>query len=264
MTATVADRLDAVRAEQMSMSMRLTSYGLTFAYGLSADERHEGNLPLDTRNTSLLEAVRELFFVYPELCYPYQSVRVCYTPQYSVLVPRDLYQSSDASAWLEGVGLGEGLQALGYALGEEPKVIVGAWPSELYQFFSRTYLQLHFEPYYIALLQERQLKSRLEACTELCVSLRLEGMDCLVVRMGELIFVNSFAWTALEQDVRLGEAVYYVFAIWQSLGLSVESDAIYVATPCDHAQTQALGESLTRELAQRVRRVDLGAYTPTI
>lgn len=264
MTATVADRLDAVRAEQMSMSMRLTSYGLTFAYGHSANDRHEGILPLDTRTTSLEEAVRELFFVYPELCYPYQSVKVYYTPQHSVLVPRDLYQSSDVGGWLHGVGLNKGLQALGYPLREEPKVIVGAWSAELYQFLCRTHLQLHFEPYYIALLEARRLESRLGSYDELVLSLRPEGVDCLVLRSGELIFVNSFGWTTLEEQARLGEAVYYSFAIWQSMGLRAEHDAIHVVYPPDHSDTEALGKHLMDELALRIRRSTHATYAPII
>lgn len=266
--------LTAIQAEQMNMSIRLASDGLTFAISYNARPQEiftRGHLPLGYGYRSWSEAVRELFYAHPELSLPYRQVDLYYEPMYSVLVPEELYDPADPAVWLRTIEAeervsGDSYVYLGRRIIDEEKVIVSAWYADLYQFVHRTHLQLHTHPYYMPVLERRKLISRQRSGAELCMLIRPEGVDCFILQAGELIFLNSFTFVNTQEQTDLvGELTYYTFSIWRSMGLSTTESHLYLSYPLgakpEESPLRATAERLCGELSSRLAHIETEALS---
>lgn len=274
--------LDAVQAEQVDMSIWLRSDGLTFAQSYASDtlgrqvpkggEANSWGLiaqaerKLSRSAESVAQAYSELIYTEPQLALPYRSVRLYYTPLFSVIVPLELFRSSEAMHWLCLIGgqtfEGKEYQAVSYILEDEGKCIVSAVESQLAGLLSRTYLQLEYCPYFVPLIQERKPESRSRASRELNIALTLDGMDCFALQMGSLKLLNSFGWIAVgDEDKRLGELTYYIFAFWQNLGFDPLADSLHLSYYGDSAELEGLAVRATAELSSRLKHITHSPYS---
>lgn len=262
MTLSSVGGLNATRAEQMYMSIRLKSDGLTFAVGYGTEPIGMATLPLAGYG-DLGEAVREQFFTHPELSFPYREVIVYFEPMYSVLVPRELYDPQSSDMWCGALSEDtSGIESIGYPLPDESKVIVSAWSADLYQFLHRTHLRLRMIPYYVSLIERRKIITRQLQGAELCVSLRRDGADCFVLRAGELVFLNNFSWVnAHSQEDMLGELKFYTFSLWHSIALSADADSLLLAYPIGDQMLQEVAQGALVELSTRIARTEELAHT---
>lgn len=264
MTTSVISGITATEAEQMNMSIRLLSDGLTFILSNSTESQEiisHGHLLLERHYQGEEEAVRELFFAHPELCLPYRSVTFHYAPIYSVLAPEELFAPAEAMHWLSSALGGnkpvlEQLWATHYTLVDEAKVIVSAIDTDLYRFLQRTHLQLYVAPYYAPILEGRKPTSRSHSGVELSVVLRSGGSDCFALRSGETIFLNSFTWVnPSSSEDTLGELTYYISSLWRNLGLNGHTDRLYITYPSDSLVEERTAERLGATLATRIAHI---------
>lgn len=256
MDASALGMLDAIQAEQVNMSIRLRSDGLTFALStlLETEEtrREEQTLPFERGLSSLEQSFEQLLYLHPELTLPYRSVQVVYTPLCSVLVPADLYREGEAEHWFAPIVgstcLGETYMVLSHPLPHEGKVLLTSIPRGLYGYLKRTYLQLEFTPYYLPILEVYQRKSREIASEKLCLMLRSEGMDCLALRSGELRLINTFSWTKQADSTSvLDELLFYTFSLWRSLSLDPRVDElVLLASSSEHPMGMLVQEAQER------------------
>lgn len=269
MTSSVLARLDAVQAEQYNMSIRLSSDGLTFALSYSSSPQatlERGTLSLEPGYASAEEAVRELLYRHPELTLPFDQVTLYYEPYFSTLVPSELYEAHQASHWLSIVGgkdwEGAPYQCLTHALSDEPKVIVSAWSEGLYQFLRRMHLQLTTIPYYVPIIERVRRYSRQHTGCDLYVLVRREGMDVVALRAGEVIYLNTFGWAMPEDRTTLvGEAIFYTFSLWRSLGLEGEADSLHLLYDEARSESYTLVSEMLEHLSPRVREVSADPFT---
>lgn len=269
MNASALGMLDAIQAEQVNMSIRLRSDGLTFA--LSTPNRGEElreekqTLSFERGLPSLEQALEQMFYLYPDLTLPYRAVHIAYTPLCSVLVPTDLYQDDDADQWFALVVgstcLGEAYAVLSHPLPSEGKVLLSAIPRGLHGYLRRTYLQLEFTPYYLPILEIYQRKSRESSGEKLCLILRSEGMDCLALCMGELRLINTFSWTKQADATSvLDELLFYTFSLWRSLSLDPRADElVLLASSLDHPMGLLSQEAQVR-LSEYIAQVSIDYF----
>lgn len=250
------------QSEEMSMSIRLMSGGLAFALWSIKQEREPvacGFLPMGTGYGSWWEAMQDLFFQNEILCFPYHSVEVYYQPQQIILIPHEHYEAEELALWLQAVSplsADEEIQwqALAYPLEDEGKLQGLAWSQPMYQFLQRTHLRLRMIPEYMPWLASRKRQSRQSIQAELCVSLHQEGIDCFLIKQGEVHFANQYRFVRpSDPQAMLGEMNYYILALWRSLALQGESDGLslcYSLDECEEACSRSLAllEQLREEL----------------
>lgn len=254
-----------IEAEQKYMSIRLQSYGLTFAIAdqpvaLSELIQVGHTLPLETGHDTLASAVQSLYYTHPELSLPYHQVYLYYIPEQSVLVPESLHSEADASAWIEIVGglEREPMQVLSYALPSERKVMVSAWDAPLYQYLKRTHLQLRAIPYIAPLLEHLRPESRQHIGRTLVVSLRPEGMDCALLRSGDTEMLNTYRWVSPHDlDACASEAVYYILSLSQSAGLDLLNDPLLLSKQELCPEGYSLADLVRRQLVRRIKQIRL-------
>ncbi len=271
MNASALGALDAIKAEQVDMSIRLRSDGLTFALlepGVSdrcPSEQSGQSLAFPRGHASLESAMEQAIYLHPELALPYREVHILYTPLCSMLVPADLFAEEEAGDWLGAVvgnSLGgEEYVALSHPLSGEDKVLLSAIPRGLYSYLRRTYLKPELTPYYLPILETYQRQSREQAGERLCVILRLEGMDCMALRQGELRLINSFSWTRpTDEGAMLDELLFYVFSLWRGLSLEATRDQLVLLSTASAHPLGRLAQEAQERLVAHIGQIQTEHY----
>jgi len=97
-------------------------------------------------------------------------------------------------------------------------------PVNVFDFFNRTFVDLHFIHHLFPLISYFVGKTRMGNAHRLIVNMQKKGLDILYfAHSGELIFSNHFKCS------QLNDAVYYIFFIWKQFHLNQLKDCIYVA-----------------------------------
>ncbi|KGN69930.1 DUF3822 family protein [Porphyromonas sp. COT-239 OH1446] len=229
----------ALEVEQYSMSIRLASDGLVFA--LSPLQKgshlptHREVVRVEASGDLWRQELRDAILQRPLLLQSYPKILVYYEPSAGVLVPQELYDEGEAEIWLRNIlthpcGRADqeaSLYALSYPWKQEGKVFVHYWDEEVYHFLQRTLHSPSFAPYFAQLIDRRKALSRRDGRAELCVFVRRRGFDCILVREEEQVFYNSFVFVSpFDEKSKVGELLYYIFALWQDLGLDAGRDSL--------------------------------------
>ncbi|MDO4692041.1 MAG: DUF3822 family protein [Porphyromonadaceae bacterium] len=263
--------VNSSQSEEMNMSIRLMSGGLAFALWSSREEAEpltQGFIPIGTGYGSWSEAMQDVFFQNEFLCFPYHSVSAYYQPEQIVLIPREHYEAEELGLWLQAVSplsAGEEPQwgALAYPLEDEGKLQGLAWSQSMYQFLQRTHLRLRMIPEYMPWLALRKRLSRQSTQAELCVSLHPEGIDCFLVKQGEVQFANQYRFVRpSDEHDAIGEMNYYILALWRSLELRGQIDSLALCYSLDEGESNSprlldLLEGLREQLLPYIPQVTI-------
>ncbi|WP_329905153.1 DUF3822 family protein [Porphyromonas pogonae] len=270
------NELSVQTAELYNMSIRLLPDGLTFTLSLASDGEvsYAAFLPAESGHQSYEAAIKELFFRHSMLCLPYKSVSVYYQPVCSVAIPEELYSQGRVAQWLDAVfdpatcNLSKGdLIDLIYPLKSEGKILAFYYYRDLVNFLKRTLLVVHAVPYFIPSLENIRIESRVTQGKKLCLYLRPERIDYLLVDQGKTVYTNSFILTsgALPAE-SIDEIIFYTFTLWRSLSLDSQVDSVkilYALLPEGAQETlelQSMAEQLQSLLEAYISQVSLQSY----
>lgn len=107
---------------------------------------------------------------------------------------------------------------------KKPEIILlHSIPEKVFDFFSRTFLNVHFVHHLSPLISYFSERTRVGNTHKLIVNMQNKGLDVLYFApSGEFIFANYFKYN------HLNDAVYYVFFIWKQFNLNQLKDFIYI------------------------------------
>ncbi|MDR0230518.1 MAG: DUF3822 family protein [Dysgonamonadaceae bacterium] len=115
-------------------------------------------------------------------------------------------------------------KVLAQTLNKPEITILHSIPEKAFDFFNRTFVNLHFVHHISPLLSYFAERTRIGNTHRLIVNMQNEGLDVLYFApSGEFIFANHFKCS------HLNDAVYYIFFIWKQFNLNQLKDFIYVA-----------------------------------
>ncbi len=255
-------KLNVEEAEQMSMSIRPSSSGLTFVI---YEGQHfqgkavEGFLPIDASPNTWADRISDLFYKHSFLALPFHRVKLLFEPVEGLLIPKELYQENFESLWLSYLNSEEELVGIKEDIDNEDKSFLFYYPKALLHFLKRTHLRLETVSYFKDLIAQAQLTTREQASRSLNLSLRLGVLDCYLVDKGSVQFYNRFPIVESQnQAVIEGEVMYYLFMLIRELDLNLETDTlnIQISTAEDEATQkllQATVERLEGNLEERIK-----------
>ena len=94
----------------------------------------------------------------------------------------------------------------------------------VFDFFSRTYINLHFVHHLSPLLSYFSEIVHLGNANRLIINMQNKGLDIMYFNpSGDFIFANHFKYN------HLNDAVYYIFFVWKQFDLEQLKDFVYVA-----------------------------------
>ncbi len=245
MLASDIDLIKVEQAENMSMSIRPTSSGLTFIIyeGQNFDgAKHEGFLPIEASPKAWSERISELFFSHNVLALPFHRVKLCYEPQQGLIIPRELYKDDFDDLWQSYLNSDEELLCLKEGVENEAKKLLFYYPKDFLNFLKRTHLRLLEECYLIPLMKQDKQQSRQRGRRRLSLSLRYGALDCWLIAQGELQFYNSYKIIESQNAQAIeGELMYYLFMLVGELGLNLEEDEVQLyPNTSEHPSIQTL------------------------
>lgn len=247
--------LSAHTAESYDMSIRFLSDGLVFS--LSDTEGKACSTctyPFDSGAEDYCAAVKELFFHYQHLTFPYRRVHVSYRPDSYVLIPRALYEEGRADYWLRtAVHLpdeGKGVAVMEYNLPHQDKMLILTWDKPLYEFLRRTQIGTEFTPGFIPFFKETERQSRQHTAKRVALNLRHDKLDLFVFEGGSLLFANTYSLTD-NQGVRSieEEVLFYLVTVWKSLRLDIEHDRIVICIQ-QNVRDHSVGKDDLRQILE--------------
>lgn len=253
--------ISALQAEEMSLSIWLRPGGLTFAVYPKGVEPERGQ-PLSEGQYSYqpshtpLERITDGLYREPLLTLPYQRVHIHYTPASPSLVPAALYSEEQAEAWTVTTTSGPSERLLSFALREEDKVLLGSMNRQICDFLDRTYLRPDYRPAYAAELGRLRELAREQRGAELLVWLTMRGLTLAYISPSGIEYINAFDYVRPEDErTHLGEVVYYLSLVYQTLGLSPTVPITLGGEECagssGYTEQNRLIASLRHELAGR-------------
>lgn len=234
MTETPLIDIKPEEAYLYSLSIRLTTGGLAvYIDTLSGEPHWRGFLTYSSGGIQPERLLQELYYEHEFLSLPFHSCTYLYTPSGAVLAPTELLEAGQESLWLPMVAeerAKEEQVALRYDLPDEGKSLISALPLSLHQYLHRVLLPLTLKPYYSDLLEERRQISRNSKESELLIVLRTEGIDCLLLRAGQVHGYNSYSAPTGSMTSQQAEGlIYYLMALWKHFSLSASSDQLTLA-----------------------------------
>lgn len=267
----------AAEAESQILSIRFRSDGLTFistpiegGYS-SAPETYYTEAGYATK----AEAFQELFFKHPNLCKPYRSVKVYYEPDAWSIVPSELFEESKSSLWLDTISdvptneLGGVTPSItiSYRLPDAGHTWVLRWNKDLTSFLRRTLLPLELIPTFVPPLKALGQLSLQRNHKILALLLRPTAADMIMLHLGHMEYGNTIVYThPISQTELVDELVFYLFTIWERLGLQGEADALEIQYP-DHTEADytslnfpIVADELKEIMSHYVRRIDSAPY----
>ncbi len=247
-------KLKVEQAENMSMSIRPSSSGLTFIVYEGKDfdgAEQEGFLSLDTSPKAWSERVSDLFFTHSFLALPFHRVKLYYEAVQGLIIPNELYQEHFDELWQTYVNHDEELTTLREELANEGKSLLFYLPKALLTFLQRTHIRLEVAPYILPSLAESQLKTRQKASRSLSLSLRYGALDCWLLEKGALQFYNTYPIVEQQNAQAIeGELMYYLFMLVSELGLDLEEDELTIVS------SKSESETIKSLLAEATERLD--------
>ena len=144
--------VNAIQAEEMSLSIWLRSDGLSFAIypkGATQDDAPmlKSTLPF-AEHFSLRENVEQCLYEQPELSLPFAQVQIYYTPTSVALVPDALFDESNVDVWETTLCTKQTEALRPYLLEGEDKRLVGAMDRATLELLERSFLMLSLCPSY--------------------------------------------------------------------------------------------------------------------
>lgn len=255
--------LSAHTAESYDMSIRLLSDGLIFSL-LDTEGKTccTCTYPFDSGVEDYCSAVKELFFHYQHLTFPYRRVHVTYRPDSYVLIPRALYEEGRSDYWLRtAVHLpeeGKGAAIMEYNLPHQDKMLILAWDKPLYEFLRRTQVGTEFSPDFIPFFKETERQSRQHTSKRVALNLRHNKLDLFVFEGGSLLFANTYSLTdnhtirSVEEEV-----LFYLVTVWKSLRLNIEHDRIVICIQQNVRDRSVEQDDLRQILEPFFRHIEL-------
>lgn len=267
----------AAEAESQILSIRFRSDGLTFIS--TPVEGGDSSVPetyyTEAGYATEAEAFQELFFRHPNLCKPYCAVKVYYEPDAWSIVPSELYEEGRSGLWLDSVsdaptnelGVVTPSTTLSYRLPDAGHTLVLRWNKDLTSFLRRTLLPLEFIPTFVPPLRALSRLSLQRNHKVLALLLRPTAADMIMLHLGHTEYGNTITYThPISQTELVDELVFYLFTIWERLGLQGEVDALEIQYP-DHTEADytalnfpAVAEELKEIMSHYVCRIDCSPY----
>lgn len=243
--------IDAIQAEEMNMSIWLKSDGLSFAVlpkgaGTLAEAEEEGFIPF-VAGYSLRENFEHALYAEARLSLPYAEVTVYYTPERIALVPEALFDEADTEVWEPT--LRKSLEEIvrPFRLKNEDKILLGAIPRDAVEFLERSYLVVSFCPSYAERLSTLRAEAQTSLQPKLLVWLSPQCVTLSLVEPQGLSYINAFAYVRpSDEGSLLGEIMYYLSLVWQSLGLNEHVGLTVEAAEETDPSKQAMLSSLVR------------------
>ena len=219
--------INAIQAEEMSLSIWLRSDGLSFAIypkGATQDDAPilKSILPF-TEHFSLRENIEQCLYEQPELSLPFAQVQIYYTPTSVALVPDALFDEWETTLCTKQT---EALRP--YLLEGEDKRLVGAMDRATLELLERSFLMLSLCPSYADKLALLRTEAQQSLTSKLLVYLAYDGITIALIEPHGLSYINRFAYVRpSDGDSKHGEIMYYLGLVWQSLELSNAIDIAF-------------------------------------
>ena len=224
--------INAIQAEEMSLSIWLRSDGLSFAIypkGAMQDDAPmlKSTLPF-AEHFSLRENVEQCLYEQPELSLPFAQVKIYYTPTSVALVPDALFDESNVDVWETTLCTKQTEALRPYLLEGEDKRLVGAMDRATLELLERSFLMLSLCPSYADKLALLRTEAQQSLTSKLLVYLAYDGITIALIEPHGLSYINRFAYVRpSDGDSKHGEIMYYLGLVWQSLELSNTIDIVF-------------------------------------
>ncbi len=270
MLASDIDLIKVEQAENMSMSIRPTSSGLTFVIYEGQDfdgDKQEGFLPIEGSPKAWSERMSELFFSHTVLALPFHRVKLSYEPQQGLIIPKELYKEDFNELWQAYLNCDEDLLCLKETVENEAKNLLFYYPKDFLNFLKRTHLRLQEECYLTPLMKQDKHETRQCGKRRLSLSLRYGALDCWLIAQGELQFYNSYQIIESQSAEAIeGELMYYLFMLVSELGLNLEDDELKLLknsseSPAIQALLNGAIERLKVNVRERIANYTQGKQT---
>lgn len=185
-------------------------------------QRIDGSLTLTGDNTSgTLKQYEDFIYENPLLLTPLRKTDVIIqTSRYLLIpsgIPSDLYTTLIGEAFPES---DEKTVPVVNALYGTEMSILFAVEENLFRFVNRAFSNPGIYSHLYTLLRFFSDRNRFGNGTRLFANLRPDSLDIAAVINGEIRFANTFSFKATE------DAVYYILAVRQTLGLTSDADSI--------------------------------------
>lgn len=237
--------INAIEAEEMSLSIWLRSDGLSFAvYPRGANAHTPSVFTEDIAfidNYTLRENLEQCLYQQPILGLPFARVMIYYYPAGVVLTPQALFDDNAVDVWEHtACRPEESLRA--YHLPEDDKVLLGALEREVVEFLERSFLMLSLRPIYADLIGRLTTESQETLRDKLLLYLADRGLTIAHIQPTGITYLNSFDYVRPNDPTSiLGEVMYYTSLVWKTLNLN---HAVEIVLEQDIRTEQAQAGSL--------------------
>lgn len=215
------EKIDSGIAKEYTLSIRLMPDGFSFSThnvlvenSFTYHDIHFGSA------SGYVAAFEESVLQTEELLLPYRQVEVIVASSRFSLIPTELYREESAPEWYSFTVTPKREKVLTDRLEHTGAINVYGIEEDIYAFLSRTYSTLTFHHHQSILCEYFAIKSRMGNSDKMICQLRHGMIDILCFSKGRLRLANTFAYR------HLNDAAYYIMAVWKSLQMSQQTDAL--------------------------------------
>lgn len=217
----LSEILTADSAERYSLSIRLSSDGLSFVcHSKEIDDSFRyGKVDFDS-SKSFVTALKDFFFENEWLSYPYKHISVLQVTNQYILTPQSYYDEKKNKELLQyAFSKPVSLPLANQINGMEAYMVFGM-EEEVYEFCSRSLLNPKFYHHLSPVLSYWNKHYRISLNSEMFVFVHPGMIDIIHYEDCKITFANSFLY---EQS---SDAVYYILYVWKQLGLDQQKDRL--------------------------------------
>ncbi|MEG1544856.1 MAG: DUF3822 family protein [Tannerellaceae bacterium] len=224
MTISIPDTLTTDNSEKYSVSIRLSSGGLSFSgYDtLTSGHFFYRSVEFD-RSKPFLASLKEFFFAHSFLAYTYKHTYVvCVSPEYA-LVPDAMFDEDQQESMQSFNFSAPQAHCLSNPLKEEHARLLFGMDEEVYEFCSRSLANPRFVHSVTPLLCLWKRQSSHQLSKKMYVVIHRKAMDVVCYAQGKLLFANSFE---AEQS---SDRLYYILHVWRQVGMNQLKDQLFLS-----------------------------------
>lgn len=229
MAVSIPDTLTANSSERYILSIRIHPDGFSFS-GTIPDKRNSffyRRIPFD-HSKDYVTSLKDAFFEEECLAWPYKKVNIfCFTPNY-LFIPEVFYDDDKKDVMMNYAFLAPSDICLSNTLISGQGRILFGLEKKVYEFLFRSFVHPEFIHHMTYPVNTWKRQSNLSFSGEMHVILNRKTIDIVCFKRGELLFLNSFAYSAPD------DVLYFISYTWKQAGMDQLKDRLLIFGGADY------------------------------
>jgi hypothetical protein len=229
MAVSIPDTLTANSSERYILSIRISSDGFSFS-GTIPDKRNSffyRQITFD-RSKDYATSLKDAFFEEECLSWTYKKINIhCFTTNY-LCIPEVFYDDNKKDEAMQYAFLAPTEIGLSNQLLSGKNRILFSIEKEVYGFLSRSFVNPEFIHHLTYPCNTWKRQSELSFSGQTHVILNRKTIDIACSKRGELVFLNSFDYTAPD------DALYFISYVWKQTEMNQLKDRLFIFGHADY------------------------------